>query len=1053
MRKLVMLFTAICLFLSHLYAQNRTVTGKVTDEKGNPVPSASVLIKGTRMGTTTKQDGTYSLAVPDNAKTLVISSINMEEVQVDIGSKSVINVSLQTSGRSLQEVVITSLGIARDKRSLGYATQNLKGEELANRGEVNIVSALQGKVAGVNITNASGGAGASVNINIRGITSFTGSNQPLFVIDGIPVSNDVDRTNSGPNGTLGDNQPANRALDIDMNNVESVNILKGPAAAALYGSRASAGAIIITTKKGSSARGKAEVVLNSNFSIQNAFGLPKVQNMYGEGTNGVFNPTSNNSFGPKFGSTPNLANGLLLGAAANINNVNYAAGQTFPYEAFADNINDFFRQGSIAENEITITSGDAQRNQILSLGNVIQNGILYNTFLKRTNLRFGANTVVGTKMKIGGSITYTNTFQRGTIGGNNSGLASLLGLARNIDLTSYKVNGTYKKADGTNNYPFAGVDNPYFDQFENPLNSYLNRFTGNTNVSYDLLSWLNISYRAGGDIYTDRRKQVFAISSNRVPAGNVRDEMFFRNEINGDLIIRGTRNNLFTHGLSLTALVGQNINQRKFQDIAVQADQLTVPGFYNAINGGVFSVGSGENSTLRRLVGYYGQASFNYKNYAFFEFTGRADNSSTLPKNKNTYFYPSANVAFVFTDALKINSKILSYGKIRASYAKVGRDADPYLLNNVYVNGAFGNNVANFVFPFGSVGGFAASSRLSDTIPLSPEFTTSYEVGINLQFFNNRASIDATYYSEDSKSQILNVSVAPSSGFRTYTTNIGELTNKGFEVNISATVIKTRDLTWDVSGNFTRQRNMVVSIAPGVDNTAIPGSAFIGSIPSFKVGYHYGVIIGGVIPRSPDGQRLINPSTGTYQPTVAGEVLADPNPDYQFGFTNTLNYKGFNLGCTFDFTKGGQVLSFTAATYKSRGALDITAVDREQPHILPGVILDPASAKYYPNNIQISGQAYWQALGGLQSEFNVYDATVFHLRELTLGYTFPSEITNHLKLAGLRFVLFARNVFYVAPNAPIDPQLNTQGAGNIRGLDLQGTPNARSIGASLKLTI
>lgn len=1040
MRKLLLLFMAVVLSTLQLLAQ-RTITGKVTDDKGIPVANASVLVKGTQTGTVTKLDGTFTLNVPANAKTLVFSSINMEEVQVDIGNQSVINIALQTAGRSLQEVVVTALGIARDKRSLGYASQNLKAEEIANRGEVNLVNALQGKVAGVNITNASGGAGASVNINIRGISSFTGSNQPLFVIDGIPISNDVDRTNSGPNGTLGDNQPANRALDINMNDVESVNILKGPAAAALYGSRASAGAIIITTKKGGSAKGKAEITLNSNFSIQSVFGLPKLQNLYGQGTSGVYSASSNNSFGPKFGSTPSIANGLIVNGAP-----------VATYQAYPDNINDFFKHGTTAENNVTITTGDAVRNQIFTIGNVTQKGMLYNTFLKRTDIRFGANAPVGAKMKVGGSITYTNTLQRGTIGGNNSGMATLLGLARSIDLTSYRVNGTYKNPDGTNNFVLAG-DNPYFDQFENPSNSNLNRFTGNINIGYDALSWLNISYRLGADMYTDRRKQIFAKSSNRVPNGNVREEMFFRNEVNGDLIIRATRNNVLIRDLSLTALVGQNINQRKFQDIAVQGDQLSVPGFYNVGNASVFSVGSGEVSTLRRLLGYYGQASFNFKNFAFLEFTGRADKSSTLPKDKNTYFYPSANIAFVFTEALNIKSDLFSYGKIRASYAKVGRDADPYLLNNVYVNGAFGNNVASFAFPFGATGGYAASSRLSDTIPLSPEFTTSYEAGINLQFFRNRASIDITYFSEDSKSQILNVSVAPSSGFRTYTTNIGELTNKGLEITASATVIRMRDFTWDLNANFTKLRNKVVSIAPGVDNSQIPGSAFIGSIPSFKVGYAYGVIIGGTIPRSPDGQRLINPATGGYQPTVAGNVLADPNPDYQFGVTNTLNYKGFNLTCTFDFTKGGQVLSFTAASYKSRGALDITAVDREQPHILPGVILDPVSGKYYQNNIQISGQTYWQALGGLQSEFNVFDATVFHLREIAFGYNVPNRIINRLKLSGLRFGMFARNVFYVAPNAPIDPQLNTQGAGNIRGLDLQGIPNARTVGVNLKITI
>ena len=1041
MRKFFLTLSAIFFLLITTQAQNRNISGKVTDDNGLGIPRASVLVKGTRIGTTTNADGNFTLSVPASAKTLVISSVNMTQQEIAITGDNV-TVALKTSAAtSLEGVVITSLGIARDKRSLGYASQNLKGEELANRGEVNIGNALQGKVAGVNITSASGGAGSSVNINIRGISSFTGSNQPLFVIDGIPISNDVDRTNSGPNGTLGDNQPANRALDIDMNNVESINILKGPAAAALYGSRASAGALIITTKKGGSAKGKAEVILNSNFSFQNAFGLPKVQNIYGQGAGGVFSSTSNNSYGPRFTSTPSIVNGLIVSGAPVAN-----------YQAFPNNINEFFRQATTAENNVTINGGDALRNQTFSIGNVTQTGILYNTFLKRTDLRFGANAPIGDKMKVGGSITYTNTVQQGTLGGNNSGLASLLGLARNIDLTSYRVNGTYKTVTGANNYLLPNVDNPYFDQFENPLTSNLNRFTGNVNIGYDMFKWLNISYRLGGDIYNDRRKQIFAISSGRVPTGNVREELFFRSEINGDLILRATKNNLLLHDLNLTGLIGQNINQRRFQNLAVQGDALAVPGFYNASNGSVFTVGSGEATSVRRLIGYYAQASFNYKNYAFLEFTGRADKSSTLPVNKNTYFYPSVNMSFVFTDAFNIKSDIFSYGKIRANYAKVGRDADPYLLNNLYVSEGFGNNVASFNFPFGTSAGFGASSRIAP-IELSPEFKTSYEGGINLQFFKNRASLDVTYYSEDSKAQIINVAVAPSTGFSTFTTNIGELTNKGLEITASATVIRTRDFTWDVNANYTKQRNMVVSIAPGVDNTFIPGSRFGGSVPSFKTGYPYGVIIGGVIPTRPDGQRLINPATGLYQPTVAGGILADPNPDYQFGVTNTLNYKGFNLGFTFDFTKGGQILSFTAASYKSRGALDITAVDREQPHILPGVILD-ASGKYIPNNIQISGQTYWSnGLGGLQSEFNVYDATVFHLRELTLGYNVPSEITKRLRLSGLRFGIFARNVFYVAPNSPIDPQLNTQGAGNIRGLDLQGTPNVRSIGANLKITL
>lgn len=1033
---------ATMLLAINAFAQNRTVTGSVTNEQGQPVVRASVLVKGTTIGTSTDASGNFTLSVPNRSNTLVISSVDMATQEVTISGNSV-SVILKTSGStSLEGVVITSLGIARDKRSLGYASQSIKGSEIANKGEVNILNALQGKVAGVNITNSSGGAGASVNINIRGISSFQGSNQPLFVIDGIPISNDVDRTNSGSLGTLGDNQPANRALDLDMNNIESVNILKGSAASALYGSRASAGAIVITTKKGGSARGKAEVIVNSSFSNQKAFGLPKVQNTYGQGAGGVFNPVSANSYGPKFGSTPTIINGLIQ------------SGTAVDYQAYPDNINEFFRQARTWENTVTINGGDAKRNQTFSIGNVDQTGILYNTSLTRTSVKFGANAPIGDKLNVGGSISYVNTVQKGTLGGNASGMAAVLGIARNIDLTSYRVNGTYKTATGANNYFIAGTDNPYFNQFENPLTSNLNRFTGNVNIGYDLTKWLNISYRLGADMYTDRRKQVIAITSQRFAAGNVRDEMFFRSEINGDLIIRATKKNLIGD-LSVTGLVGNNINQRKFQNIGVQADALTIANFFNSTNGATF-INSGESSSLRRLVGYYGQASFDWKNYLFLELTGRADQSSTLPKNKNTYFYPSVNLSFVFTDAVQLHSDIFSYGKIRLNYARVGKDANPYLLSNLYISQGFGNNVASFTFPLtttsGTFPGFGVSSRIAP-LELSPEFKKSYEAGINLQFFKNRAALDVTYYSDNSKSQILDVTIPPSTGFRTFTTNIGELTNKGWEITASATILRSRNFTWDLSANWTRQRNKVISIAPGVDNSQINGNAFTGSIPSFKVGYPYGVIIGGLIPRSPDGQRIINPATGLYQPTVAGGVLVDPNPEYQAGMTNNLSYKGFNLGFTFDFTKGGQLLSFTAASYKSRGALDITAVDREQPHILPGVILDP-SGKYIPNNIQISGQTYWNgAMGGLQSEFNVYDATVLHLREVAFGYDIPTDIAKKMKVNGLRFGVFARNVFYVAPNSPIDPQLNTQGAGNIRGLDLQSTPNQRSIGANIRLVL
>jgi TonB-linked SusC/RagA family outer membrane protein len=1038
MRKMFLLLCVVVFCAVQAWAQ-RTLTGKVTDEKGIPIPNASVFVKGTSTGTITKPDGTFSLTIPANAQTLVISSVDMVTNEVTIGSQTSISVNLLTMEKNLQEVVVTALGVTRDKRSLGYATQTIKGEALAEKGQVNLLNALQGKVAGVNIVGASGSAGASTNINIRGISSFTGNNQPLIVVDGIPISNNVDRTNGGPLGTLGDNQPSNRALDLDINNIESVNVLKGSAAAALYGSRASSGAIIITTKKGGSAKGRAEVILSSSFSLQTVTGLPEVQNEYGQGLGGVYNPVSTSSWGPRFGSTPTIANGLIVGGI--IQN----------YNPYPSNIRDFFETGSIADNNLTINGGDLKQNYTFSIGNLAQQGILPNTSLGRTSVKFGANTVLREKLKIGGSVTLINTLQKGILGGNGqSSLGVLAGLARSIDLTSYKVNKTYKNPDGSNNFVIPNTENPYFGAYENPLRSNVYRIIGTSTIGYDFTKWLTASYRLGIDFYTDRRKQIFARGSGRVPTGQVLENMFFRSELNGDLMLSANKRDIFFKDFNATILVGQNVNQRAFQNILLQGDNLAFPGFYNISNATTLTVGSGEATTKRRLLGYYAQLSLSYANWAFLEMTGRADQSSTLPKENNTYFYPSISAGIVFTDALKLNSKFLNYGKIRASAAKVGNDADPYLLLNTYGSQAFGNNVASFSFPLGATAGFGASSRIAPIDPLKPEFTTSYEIGINLGFFRNRVSIDAAYFNQVGESQIINVAVAPSTGYATKTTNIGKMTNKGVELLINATIVNGRNFSWDFSGNYTRIRNKVVDIAPGIESFAIPGNAFTGSIPSIKIGHAYGVILGGVIPKNAAGERLINPATGLYQPLVANQVLSNPNPDYQLGFTNTLRFKALTLGSTFDFTKGGQILSFSSALYKSRGVIKETAVDRELPRVLPGVI-ETSPGKYIPNNIQISAQTYWQTLGGLQSEFNVYDATVFRLRELSLSYDIPKELVAKLRMSGARFSLFANNVFYVAPNAIIDPEVNTQGQGNIRGLELQSAPSARTVGANLRL--
>ncbi len=430
------------------------------------------------------------------------------------------------------------------------------------------------------------------------------------------------------------------------------------------------------------------------------------------------------------------------------------------------------------------------------------------------------------------------------------------------------------------------TENPYFGAYENPLKSNLYRIIGIANLGYDFTPWLNVNYRLGVDAYTDRRKQLFAIGSGRVPAGQVLENPIVRTEVNGDLIITAKKNDLIK-GLNVSGLLGNNINQRRLQDVQIQGDGLTIPSFNNVSNAAAFTNGTNEVTELQRIIGFYGQVSFDYKSYLFLELTGRADKSSTLPKDKNTYFYPSVSAGLVFTDAFEIVSDVLNYGKIRASYAKVGRDAPVYRTVQLYEKTEYGNNVANFNFPLTytpigtgvvqTVSGFGLSDRLPPNA-LSPEFTSSIEIGLNAALFKNRVTIDVAWFDQVSKSQIVDVGLAPSTGFAEVTANVGKMTNKGFEALVTITPITDRNIRWEVTGNFTRLRNKVNYIFPGVTSFQIPGNAFNGSIPTIQEGLPYGVIIGGTITRSPEGERIINPITGTYAGTLGNQVLCRSQP-------------------------------------------------------------------------------------------------------------------------------------------------------------------------------
>lgn len=1034
----------------HVMAQSRAVSGRVIDQKtGEGLPGVTVLLKGTTNGGSTNADGAFSLTVPDGNGTLTFSSVGYVSQERVIGNETKFNVGLVADVKELSEVVVTALGIEKDKRTLGYATQELKGGEVAQKSEPNVVNALQGKVSGVNITGASGLAGSSTNINIRGITSLGGSNQPLFVVDGIPISNDADRTNGGAAGTLYGAQTSNRAADIDPENVASISILKGPAAAALYGSRASSGAILITTKSGANVSKKLEINITSGINFQNVIGLPAFQSDYGQGNLGV-NTTSNgagniftgstNSWGPRFGTTPTRANGLLL-----------ADGSNLPYQAYPDNIRNFFKTGTLLTNGVQLAGNNGTSNFSLNVNNTNQKGITESSNLQRTNIQLGGATTLQNKVKIAGSVNFSQTAQLAPQTGNGgSAFGTLSSVPRSFDLQGQ----TYQTATGGNLF-FPGRDNPNWNLLNSNTASNVTRFINVASIGYDVFPWLSVTYRAGLDAYTDRRKQIAALTSARNPSGLIFQDNLQYAEFTGDLLVTAKKENIFLDKLNANLLVGQQVNQRTRNRQYVSASTLSQPGFYNTINAANFT-GSGEFSTVRRLLGYYADLSLAYNDYLFLEGTARIDQSSTLPKNNNTYLYPSLSAGFVFTDAFHISSNLFSYGKIRANVARVGRDADPYALENYYISGGQGNNVANVTFPFNGVVGFTPSSSIGGGDVLKPEFTKSAEVGLNLGFFNNRLTLDGTYFKTISSNQILPVTIPGTTGYTSFVTNAGELQNKGIEILANITPVRSDNFRWDITANYTRLRNVVVSIYPGVTSSSIAGSSFIGSVPSYVVGQPYGVIMGQKKATAPDGQYLINGKTGLWVPELSSQVTANPNVNWQGGVTNTLAYKGLTLSFLVDATVGGDILSFTQAAYKSAGLLKETGQDRELPRIIPGVIqglaADGKTVTYTPNNIQVDAQSYWSNQG-LQSDLAIFDGTHYTLREVSLGYSLPKGLLEHTPFGNVSFSLSGRNLFYYAPNANFFPEVNTQGAGNIRGLDLQGPPSVRSYGAYLRFTL
>ena len=1031
-------------------AQSRAVSGKVTDQKtGDSLPGVTVLLKGTSTGTSTTNDGTYTLTVPQAGGTLVFSSIGMVTQERAIGSQSSINVVLINDAVQTDEVVVTALGIERERKTLGYAVQTLDNKEITRASEPNLVRSLQGRVAGVQITSASGSPGGATRVQIRGPQSFTGNNQPIYVVDGNVISNTALTTASGTGGDLNNGVDLpNRAADIDPNNVASITILKGPAAAALYGAQAASGAIIITTKKGGGLNGRSQINVISSTTLDRVNRLPDFQNTYGSGNNGVYDPQNNQSWGPR----------MLGQKVADWHTYTLAPSGAAVVDSIAlvphpNNVRDFFQTGVTYNNAVNFSASNATSNFYASVADVNIKSFIPNTNYHRSTVAVNASTRLFDKLTVSGNMSYINS--GGNLGtqGQSRGniIQTIVNTPRDIEITDQKdYNDPRYNLTG---YYLAGFrNNPYFLLDNNLLTNTVDRFLGNATLSYDPTDWLNITFRQSVDTYSDLRQQKIAAGTIANLAGRYTEDNINGRNLTTDFLVNITKR--LNEKFVLKGVLGSNYQEQKVGRLTVDGSGgLVVPGFYDISNiNGTISAVKGDSKV--RLLGAFADIQLNYRDYLSLDITGRNDWASTLPYKNRSFFYPSANASFVFTDAFKIRNSILSFGKVRANIASVGKQAPFGILNPVYTlstvddgfNGQYGPLLQN------SIRGFRVGNALANP-DLKSELTTSYEVGTELRFFKDRLNIDATYYDSRSKNIIVAVPVSSTSGYTSVYTNAGTMRNRGIELLVGGTPVRTASgFNWNVNVTYTRNRNEVLEVTNIVPNVSIGGLS--SPVLEARVGQPYGDFFGTAMQRDPNGNIVVSPTTGLPQAAAVSTVLGNIQPNYLAGLSNTFSYKGLSLNVLFDTKQGGKFYSNTINTGRFAGNLTETTLNDRQPFLIPGSVIRNNDGTYSPNTKLADPYTYWTTLSNI-GENALYDASYVKLREASLSYSLPTTLVSKIKLTGIQITLTGRNLFLWTPSSQphLDPEVSAFGTGNVQGYEFYSYPSTRSMGASLRLTL
>ena len=1021
--------------------QTETVTGKVTDGS-EPIIGASVMVKGTKgAGAVTDLDGNFELNVRPG--TLIEVSYVGYKSQV-LKARKGMTIVLKEDEKSLDEVVVTALGIKRDRKALGYGVGEVKGDELKKAKETNVINSLAGKVAGLVVSQTAGGASGSTRVVLRGNTEMTGNNQPLYVVDGVPLDN----TNFGSAGTNGGFDLGDGISSINPDDIESMSVLKGPAASALYGSRASHGVILITTKK--AAKDKMSVEYNGSLTFDTQLAKwNNTQKVYGMGSNGKYSidavSNTNKSWGPK---------------ADGSNMLKYFDGVERPYLIIPDNVSDFFRTGLTASNTAVVGMNNGKTGVRFTFTDMRNKDIVPKTHMSRDIFNLRANTTMG-KVDFDFSANYTREYvkNRPALGDSKSNVGkNLMTLATTYDQAWLR---TYQDEDG--NYSnWNGMDpynvNPYWDLYKNFNNSSkdLLRMTGK--AVWNVTKHFRLQATLGGDLNWFTFNDFKAPTTPGFEAGRLQISNFRNRMYNFELL--ALYNNTWGK-FDFNATAGGNIYRVNNQTTVTTAQDMQIRDVVTLMS---FNETSIEPSSYRkRINSLFGSASIGWNHLLYLDATLRGDQSSTLPTSNNVYVYPSFSGSFVFSELLKAN-RILPYGKLRMSWAQVGSDTDPYQLGLVYTK-------SKYTYP-----GYTIGYINNNVIPnkdLKPTKTNSFEIGLETKFLNNRLGLDVTYYTQKSKNQIMSMATSWTSGYNYRLINAGEIDNRGVEITLNTRPVQTKDFAWDLNFNFSKNSNKVVRLVDGMDMFELEKASWLDVQVAAKVGENFGSIVGPDFKRNDAGQVLIDPSTGLPEYDKSNHVLGNASWDWTGGMTTTLSYKNLSLNAIFDVKVGADLYSMSERAAYESGKAKATLQGRDEWYrseeqreaagvakgmsnwtptggfVAPGVI-DNGDGTYRPNDIKINPEDYWMSVCRNAPSMFIYDNSYIKCRELTLTYQVPTAwLHNWVKALSVSFV--ARNPFIVWKNIPdIDPDSNYNNTTGM-GLEYGSLPSRKSYGFNVNI--